>query len=183
MIYINLYGIFIIAFAICLTLFRIPITNDFIKNLLSSENITEVFKSTITCISILIGFLGTLISQINSLNNKEKTTSSKVPLFFSLADDKTISGTISACILSGVTVIILSLFLLTSDVMTESIKNHIVYFWLYFFIVFLYYDFSVYHVFISLIFSKNVNNNPLQCSDTNEDITKCMESLEETHKH
>lgn len=183
MIYINLYGIFIIAFAICLTLFKIPITNDFIKSLLSSNNITDVFNSTITCVSILIGFLGTLISQITSMNNEEKSTSSKIHLFFSLAKDKTVSFTISACILSGVTVIILSLFLLTSDVMTESIKNYIVYFWLYFFIVFLYYDFSVYHVFISLIFSKNVNDNPLQCSDTNDDITKCMENLEETHKH
>lgn len=182
---VNNYFIFIISFAVCFIISRIDVLNMYITDIFNSINIDKLFESTITFTSIILGFSGTLISHI--LNMKFETEKkenqninmTKISWYFKNVNFKQFSNTILTSIISSIALIILSLIMLTNDIMDQVVKFYFFYLWLFIFLIFVLYEVSLYKLFISLLFNNEVQKSPMIDSESQENIEKCMNSIEE----
>lgn len=174
--FLNNYGIFIIAFAICISMYSF--INPYIIDIMKSNNIDKFFQATITCTSILLGFSGTLITHIlnakrefdkrnlDSNNAKEN----KLNWFFKTINSRIMTNTILVNIISSVILIIVSLFMLITDTVTSNVQTLFFYLWIYIFIIFIYYEVGLYCLFISLLFDNKEQQSPM--SDSEETLAR-----------
>lgn len=177
---INNYGIFVIALSICI-LFFISI-HPYIAKVMESKNIDKVFQSTITCISILLGFSGTLITQLlNAKREYDKSSDreneTRFKWFFKTINPRTLTNIISVCIISGISLIIISLIMLIINVLTINIRVMLFYFWIYVFIIYVYYEVVIYRLFISLLFDNEEQKKPMVDSEDPKARQECIKAI------
>ncbi len=181
--FINNYGIFIIAFIICI--FAYLFINPHIISVLKSKNIDKFFQATITCASILLGFSGTLITHIlnakkeldkcNLTDNNIKTN--KLSWFFSVINRHTFINTVLISIISSVILITVSLFMLVTDTLTIYVQIIFFYLWLFVFIVFVCYDVGLYRLFLSLLFDNEEMQLPMSDSENPLARQDCINAI------
>ncbi len=189
----NNYGIFIISFSICFCIYRfdcfkiIYSIKVYFNNLCNSDYIDKMLQSTITCASILLGFSGTLFShllnakqKIDSENNKNE---SKISWVFKVVNNSTFSNVVLTSVITCICLIILSLIMLTCDIMAPEIQNFFSYFWLFALINFVYYEITIYRLFISLLFNNENEINPMTVKENPNDIDECMSILEDSQEN
>lgn len=157
------------------------ITNSFLEK-------KEIYQSTITSASILLGFTGTLISNIMNAKSKiqssEKTSNDKelIEYFFHYANSKVFINTILTGITSGVLLIFFSLSLISlsgSDMAMYEMSYLILFMiWSAFLITFLLYEIQIFKIIITLLISTEKECNSYLQADTNEEIKKCFEAID-----
>ena len=182
-IFINNYGIFIISLAICISLYLFA--DSYVTGIMKSQNIDKFFQATITCTLILLGFSGTLITHI--LNAKRKfdkynldsnnTKENKLNWFFETINPRTMTNTISISIISGVILIVVSLFMLIVDTLTSNIQILFLYLWIYVFIIFICHEVGLYRLFISLLFDNTEKQSPMLDSEEPSAIQDCINAI------
>lgn len=186
---INNYGIFIISLLVCFILYRFA--NPIIVKVFNSQNIDKLFQSTITCISIILGFSGTLITQI-ILSKREMDKSNPqghnarnniFHWFFKNTDHNRITSTVFISIISCIILIVFSLVMLITDAFDVSVKLILFYIWLCAVIIFFYYIIRLYHLFITLLFSSEENQLSANESENELDIQNCMDAINNQSKH
>lgn len=180
---INNYGIFIIALLVCVIIYKFA--NPIIAKLFDSKNIDKLFQSTITCTSIILGFSGTLITQILlSKREMDKNTSKEHNIkdnifywFFQVTNPKQIVSTVFVGIISCVVLIAASSTMLITDILDTNIKVVCFCVWLFFVIIFFYYIINLYYLFITLLFSSNEKQSSIDNGESETDIQNCMDAI------
>lgn len=186
--FINNYGILIIAVSVCFVIYRFA--NSIIVKLFNSQNIDKLFQSTITCTSIILGFSGTLITQIlpskremDKKNlNENNIRSNMFYWFFKTIKPQKISNTILSGVISCIVLIALSLIMLITDVFDIGIKLALFYIWLFVIIIFFYYIINLYRLFITLLFSNDENQLSTPNGENESDIQNCMNAIDNQGK-
>ena len=126
-------------------------------------------QSTITLTSIILGFFGTLLGQILSTlreEKKEKKDSEEklMSWYFNTVNIKVFTNKVLLSILNGVLLLVISLVVIAKDAYHATTLIILWYFWLFLLLSFLTYQFSIYKVFIKLIFYDRESNNPEKVS-------------------
>lgn len=181
--FINNYGIFIIALAICISIYSF--INPYVTGIMKSKNIDKFFQATITCTSILLGFSGTLITHI--LNTKREfdkcnldnhnTKENKLNWFFKTINPRTMTNTMLVSIISSVILIMVSLFMLITDTITSNVQILFFYLWIYVFIIFICYEVGLYRLFISLLFDNTEKQSPMLDSEDSLARQDCINAI------
>lgn len=156
-----------IIISICLVLILF-IFNKFVPiNVMLSKNSPDILKSTITFTSIVIGLSGTLVGQVISAKNCKNEF---VVWYFEKVDKSTfifniMAGTISAFILIGA-----SIFLLSYEMLSDILRRIATLVWVCSLSAFIIYQISDYKLFLDILFFKCENNvstnKPSNISDT-----------------
>jgi len=152
---------------ICLVLFII--LNFFDFKIYNSNGLDKIMQSTITLTSIILGFFGTLLGQILSTlreEKKEKKDSEEklMSWYFNTVNIKVFTNKVLLSILNGVLLLVISLVVIAKDAYHATTLIILWYFWLFLLLSFLTYQFSIYKVFIKLIFYDRESNNPEKVS-------------------
>ena len=158
--------------------------SNYVYNILYSDSTCKIFESAITCVSILLGFSGSLISQIlsaknDSIKNKEKNL---ITFFFSKANkNKEFSNYINSSIFNCIMIIIFSLIMLTNYAMGEETRFYLFYAWTVSIFSFLGYEVLIYTILIRLLFENEaqqeiVYNRP-ESTELDESIKKISENI------
>ncbi|WFR56351.1 hypothetical protein QA584_22460 [Anaerocolumna sp. AGMB13025] len=143
-----------------------------------SKNFNEVFKSTITFISIIISFLGVLLTIL--ISNKGK--SNLIQYFFDNADKKKFASSLKLTIISGLAADVLSCLLLLNDIYLRWGLIILTAIWIW---VLLYYLSNAYR-FISLLLrlflDDDTPNKKVKNEITNEDETNLKNLIKKTNE-
>lgn len=180
--FINNYGVFIISLAVCISIYLF--VNPYVLGVMKSKNIDKFFQATITCTSILLGFSGTLITHIlnakrefDKCNLNNNTKENKLNWFFKTIQPRTMTNTLLVSIVSGVILIMISLFMLITDVITSQVQILFFYLWIYVFIIFICYEVGLYRLFISLLFDNTEKQSPMLSSEDPVAKQDCINAI------
>ncbi len=185
---INSYGILFVVLLFAVILYLSPIKNAvlFIIQNFSDEKV--IYQSTLTSTSILLGFTGTLITNIMNARNKisandiSSNQKQLIEYFFEYVNPKILINTILTGIISGVFLIFISLSLIILSALNSNIyeKIYVILFiiWSAFLIIFLLYEIQIFNIFIKLLVSKEKEQNPNSPADLNEEIENCMKAID-----
>lgn len=190
---ISSYGILFLVLFIAIVLYLIdPVRNAILLIIQSIYKEKTIYQSTLTSTSILLGFTGTLITNVMNAKNKistdNKSSNEKelIEFFFHYVDPKVLTNTILTGIISGVFLIFISLTLIVISNLNSIIyeKTYLILFmiWSAFLIIFLLYEIQIFKVFIKLLISKEKEQNPNSPTDTSEEISNCMEAIDNRNK-
>lgn len=189
---ISSYGILFVVLILAVILYFSPIKNAvlFIIQNFSDEKV--IYQSTLTSTSILLGFTGTLITNIMNARNKisSNDTSSNqkqlIEYFFKYVNPKILINTILTGIISGVFLIFISLSLIILSALNSNIYEeiYVILFiiWSAFLIIFLLYEIQIFNIFIKLLVSKEKEQNPNSPADLNEEIESCMKAIDKRNQ-
>lgn len=189
---ISSYGILFVVLILAVILCFSPIKNAvlFIIQNFSDEKV--IYQSTLTSTSILLGFTGTLITNIMNARNKisSNVTSSNqkqlIEYFFEYVNPKILINTILTGIISGVFLIFISLSLIILSALNSNIYEeiYVILFiiWSAFLIIFLLYEIQIFNIFIKLLVSKEKEQNPNSPADLNEEIKNCMKAIDKRNQ-
>lgn len=189
---ISSYGILFVVLILAVILYFSPIKNAvlFIIQNFSDEKV--IYQSTLTSTSILLGFTGTLITNIMNARNKisSNDTSSNqkqlIEYFFKYVNPKILINTILTGIISGVFLIFISLSLIILSALNSNIYEeiYVILFiiWSAFLIIFLLYEIQIFNIFIKLLVSKEKEQNPNSPADLNEEIESCMKAIDKKNQ-
>lgn len=186
--FMNNYGIFIIALLPCVVIYNFFYSN--VAHLFESENIDKIFQSTITCTSIILGFTGTLITQLlitkremdKNISGNNNVHENKFSWTFKDSNRKIITSTVLTGIISSMTLIFVSSVMLITDVLSTDIK--IVFFcvWLYIIIIFAYYIISLYYLFISILFDNEESHGHILSGESEIDKQRCINAINDQNQ-
>ena len=162
---ISSYGILFLVLFITIILYLIdPVRNAILLITQSIFKEKAIYQSTLTSTSIMIGFTGTLITNIMnaknriSADNKSSNGKELIEFFFHNVDSKVLTNTILTGIISGVFLMFISLVLIAVSNLNSIIyeKTYLILFmiWSAFLIIFLLYEIQIFKVFIKLLISK-----------------------------
>lgn len=190
---ISSYGILFLVLFITIILYLIdPVRNAILLITQSIFKEKAIYQSTLTSTSIMIGFTGTLITNIMnaknriSADNKSSNGKELIEFFFHNVDSKVLTNTILTGIISGVFLMFISLVLIAVSNLNSIIyeKTYLILFmiWSAFLIIFLLYEIQIFKVFIKLLISKEKEQNPNSPTDTSEEISNCMEAIDNRNK-
>lgn len=191
---ISSYGILFVVIILAVILYFSPIKNDvlFIIQNFSDEKV--IYQSTLTSTSILLGFTGTLITNImnarNKISSNDNSSNQKqlIEFFFEYVNPKILINTILTGIISGVLLIFisLSLIILSASALNSNIYEEIYVMlfiiWSAFLIIFLLYEIQIFNIFIKLLVSKEKEQNPNSPADLNEEIESCMKAIDKRNQ-
>ncbi len=162
-------GIIVLSFIITLLL-RLINENLLPINILLSDNYIDILKSSITVVSISIGFMGTLFAQLAISKrdaDKEKNYKSFISYYFenSHKSKYQFDITILGSIIIGLIFILLSIFLCGKSILDDALLSYITHIWVFFFVLYLFLEIKVYNIIIVLLFknttsSMKVSNDP-----------------------
>lgn len=165
-------NIIILSFIITVLL---RLVNEYLLpiNILLSDNYTDFLQSSITAVSISIGFMGTLFIQLAISKreaDKEKNYKSFISYYFQ-NDTKSkyqFDTTTLGSIIVGLIFIVLSIFIYGKNILNIMLFSIITHCWVFFFILYLFLEIKVYKIIIITLLFKNttysmeVSNEPTQ---------------------
>ncbi len=164
----------IIIISLSISVLLIILYNQSNINIFDSKNIQSLFEVTITFVSILLGFLGVLISSVLSLSND----SNIIGHFFKTVNRNNFKNKIMQSVVSGIFLVLNSLILIVSDSISDSVVNILFITWILLLSFFSSTEVSFYSLFIKMIVSSpqvKIQKNNKQHLDLNDIIPKQSE--------
>lgn len=131
-----------------------------------SKNVSKIFELTVTFVSILLGFLGVLLSVVLS-SIKEKNI---IQYFFKTVDRKAFQSKLLGNVVLGIVLIIVSLLLIVHDKFDVLVLDILWVIWIFLLILFSGMEISFYHLFLKmLIYSADIDESYNQIEHENID--------------
>jgi len=147
---------------------------------MESSSSEKIYQSTITCASIILGFSGTLITQIilAKRESDNKGRNDLISFFFKITKkNKTFSNYIISSIYSCMITVVFSLIMLTSFAMSDVVKYVAFYFWVISILSFMIYEIFIYKILITLLFENAEEQSKVYNKPSEDELNNAIENI------